>query len=457
MVVIKALATLVFCLYLPVLHANSADFEQFSDEIKKVWSTPKVAEQKAALYYDQYFEQLEFPDRIELLWIRADLASILTKPNMVLEFVELALSYPGASNEQLYSLYTLKGGALNLSGQEERAIEAYEESMQYVGSGKIRDRVGNMLKIASIYTELSRHEKGIEILTEARELAEQSEDVPSMINVEGYLGNIYTVLEDYEKALGHYKTAYEQVQENLKYFRSDSLAVLSYNVADMYSRLERLDEANSYYQQCLEHSKAYRNVAVEAYALTGLVTTGDYSYEKRVEMLERAIEIFDESSFVDAGITGRNKLIGVHIDAGKPAKAIPVYEQLLSHLKERKPESMYRETILKFSKTLAMAGQFEKAYKYLYEFIEDHNEAQEKEEEKMKQALADIQQDNEESLKEKLAGTVQELDEARQMLADQQESARAWKAAFIIASVLVFLEGLAIWALFSSRSQVQAG
>lgn len=196
----------------------------------------------------------------------------------------------------------------------------FEQAAQLHGQGKFAEAEQAYL---SLLAHGEYREQVLQALVELHMLAQQidkvieylvalTEEVPDRLFYYARLGALLDGIGETEAAIGHYQRLLA---------RQPELADAHFNLALLYKKIKRYDDAISSYESAISHGI---NNVQEAYSNLGVLYAELRQKDKALQMYNRALEI-------DPGyIPALFNLAGLHEESGERQKATELFNQIQS-------------------------------------------------------------------------------------------------------------------------------
>lgn len=283
----------------------------------------------------------------------------------------LLLSVDDSLKNDLAYLYVNMAFVYNTGQEYEDAIPYFQKAADvYEEAGNAKNAAVQLRNIGVIHRKLGNYGESIKFQLISLEKFEAIDDLKGQVSCLMNIGNIYIFQKQAELALPYYKKAYDMANS-----QDDPLLIAdatnSYALGFDHSLVK--DTALYYYLIAIEDylelkkwvkkAKSEHNVA--------LIYMGKEDYEKAEKMLLSSLEVFNQlpSSMDIEKATIQVNLARVYDYTNRHELAITNFKEALEVFKNKGVKTEEKSTLEYLSKSLAVHGQYNDAYKYQSEFI----------------------------------------------------------------------------------------
>lgn len=144
------------------------------------------------------------------------------------------------------------------------------------------------IKIAGLHSRLGQSDLSLEMYYNLLPLAEKQDDFVSLAIINTGMGSEYFFLKEYEKALTHFKNAYNV---NKKYRDSSEIAGSINNIGTTYSRIGEVDSALNYINLGLTYFTNLKDTSKIARTLNNKGSL----YHRKMGKTREALVFFEEA------------------------------------------------------------------------------------------------------------------------------------------------------------------
>lgn len=246
----------------------------------------------------------------------------------------------------------------------QKAADVYEEA------GNIKNAAVQLRNIGVLHRKLGNYGESVKFQLNSLEKFEAIDDVNGQVSCLMNIGNIYIFQKQAKLSLPYYKRAYDMANSQDEPLL---IADATNSYALGFDHSLKKDTALYYYLIAIEDylelkkwvkkAKSEHNVA--------LIYMGKEDYEKAEKMLISSLEVFNQlpSSMDIEKATIQVNLARVYDYTNRHDLAIKNFRDALEVFKDKGVKTEEKSTLEYLSKSLAVHGKYNDAYKYQSEFI----------------------------------------------------------------------------------------
>jgi diguanylate cyclase (GGDEF)-like protein len=235
-------------------------------------------------------------------------------------------------------------------------LEIYKETIPL----NLSQRFFVTISLARSYYWSGRYQKGIEYLSEAREILDNIElsdvkKIKASSRLDRLFANLYFELENYEEAVRYYQAGIV-LQEKLGDF--ETVGEYGFKIALAYHYLEKWEDSLSASKAAYEEIKKQRNRMLEGGLLYIMARAHAEvgNFESAIRESEESIYIYQQLGITKNEIEGLAQLAYIYVLKGNLNRAESTLMRLesvpLEHVRELKKDPIYLETKYKIAKEL---------------------------------------------------------------------------------------------------------
>ena len=203
--------------------------------------------------------------------------------------------------------------------------------MEYQPSGRpcppeSRSTCATILQqLGAAYLSRSQAAKAQEYLQEALKLAQRLNNSSLTAEVYQYLGRVYSRRRQFSKAISSHETALKQFEEMKN---PGSVAESLFDLGNVYLQLGDVQQANLYYQQCLEIKQELGLSYGKVYHQLGNVAYFKGQFEEAVQYYQKALKILEDAG--DFNVAYQYHQLGIIAQRqGRFEEAVQYYQKAL--------------------------------------------------------------------------------------------------------------------------------
>ncbi|MFO7792305.1 MAG: BREX system ATP-binding domain-containing protein [Candidatus Saliniplasma sp.] len=236
-------------------------------------------------YYHKCIDYCE--DEVDLPNLYQKIADTWLKQgdfDKTLEFIERGLSVVGSETHERCKLLNVKGWANMQAGENEKALNVFDESRKLADKINSKVDLGESLhNLGTVYIRTGNYKAGLDNLRQAAEIREDAGDKEGLARSLNNLGIIYEDKGDLDKSLEYYQKSLE-IQEEIG--MKDAIATVYINMGILQGIRGQNQEAEGYFEKSLDMFKRIGDKRGIALSLSNL---GNLHIQKG--MIERSLEL----------------------------------------------------------------------------------------------------------------------------------------------------------------------
>jgi signal transduction histidine kinase len=189
---------------------------------------------------------------------------------------------------------TISGISQSALGDHSRGLDSHYKSLKLCQ--EISDTKGerhSLMQIGLSYLGNKETSLALEYLTQAYEMAMKEGDRRELASVTGNLGNLYVILQEYDKAIEHYnncKIIFEELDRPIEVGRAHLNIAIGLGASGKYdSALESVNKALPIF---IKHNR--KEQICYSYSTMGSIYGDQKDNEKAMEYLEKALQIGEQ-------------------------------------------------------------------------------------------------------------------------------------------------------------------
>lgn len=276
----------------------------------------------------------------------------------------LANDRKGEAKARLFRGYIAGGiGDLEKAFKEiSLARDLYTEIDNKAGQGLALIALG-------IWNTSQDNEKGIEFHRQALKIFQSMGDRYSEAIALNGIGQGYEFLGDQVLALNSYEHAL-RIFEDLA--AADGISTSSFKIARMHDRAERFEQALTYYDRCLEVSRAAGKIRTEGFALNEIATiyVKQGRHERADAQYRNVLGFFESIGDLRGQATALNSYGDYLLQLGKNQKALGLYSRALPLSEKIGDEDIRSATLYNLARTDLKLGAVDAALSFIQQSLE---------------------------------------------------------------------------------------
>lgn len=291
---------------------------------------------------------------------------LFTQPDSAHYFAGLQYEFAkekGLENHMAKALNT-QGASLFMRGQLEKAMEAYQESLE------IRERIGDrpgvgrsLSNMGNIYWYKGDYNKAIEYYSQCLKIEEELGDSVGMAGSYINIGNIHAKIGNNKKAVDYYSRSLK-IEEALK--NKSGIAGSLNNIGIILEKQGNYAKAIECYTRSLTIEEELGNKSAIAYSLIniGNIYDNQRNYQQALEYYNKSLKIEEELNN-KSGIAGCLFNIGdTYADMGDYDHALEYHERSLDIKEELENKSGIANSLSLIGNIYLSQGAYQKAIEY---------------------------------------------------------------------------------------------
>jgi signal transduction histidine kinase/DNA-binding response OmpR family regulator len=296
-----------------------------------------------------------------------------TDPGQASEFLEKALSISRNAGTNAGIAKSLQQLAVlsRKNGNGHASMRNLAESAQFFERASLfADAAACHRTISDGFTENGNYHEALDALSAALLFAKKSGDLIVQGEILNRTGELYKLVEQYQKAAGQHLKALEIIEMTGS---NELLSETYFLLGDCYAHSGELDSAFSYLDKSLSLAEQTGAAVLQARpaGCLGLVFTRLGNYEKGLDFFFRAIDLVSNSGdyFLKADLL--KNLGSVYLNTGDHEKAVGCLYEALNLCEQYAPGYPKHEIHRLLASACSVKGDHKKAFEYLNLFHTD--------------------------------------------------------------------------------------
>lgn len=225
------------------------------------------------------------------------------------------------------------------------------------------------IKIAGLHSRMGQSDLSLAMYYELLPQAEKKDDFISLAIINTGMGSEYFFLKEYEKALTHFKHAYNI---NKKHRDSSEIAGSINNIGTTYSRIGEVDSALHYINLGIIYFSELKNTSKLAQTLNNKGSL----YHRKLDKTKEALTFFEEalrlhlnaSNHYEAGVSYINLGV-IYYELEEHERGFTYIKKALNNAKKLKNIPLLRLSLQNITQMYEEQEQYDSAYHYQKEWI----------------------------------------------------------------------------------------
>ncbi|MEM7102538.1 MAG: tetratricopeptide repeat protein [Bacteroidota bacterium] len=220
-----------------------------------------------------------------------------------------------------------------------------------------------LMNVAIAYSSRQDFKRSLKYLLQALEKGEainfRLSNVKALVNI----STIFYVLYNHEEAL---KRFHRILDDYFDILDTNTLTVLYYNIGDTYVRADQIDDAQQYFQKCLEAGEKAGYKQVVALAQTQIARTFVHKkeYDKALDFAFKSVKLFDELGETQGKHIALITIGDIFFQKKDFQKSISYTEEGLELAKEFQAKDEQARAYFQLSEVYRCLDDFQNAYKF---------------------------------------------------------------------------------------------
>ena len=275
-----------------------------------------------------------------------------------------------ARNLFLSGFYSVEGIANSLKGNQNVAIQKFEQGIESLGDSKREQNFNATLlnNIGNVYSEIGDYPKAIDAYMQSLKIKEEFKVYSGVGNALNNIGNLYKTMENYDKAIEFYRRA------NKTFKKTDNVIGVANtysNIGFQFLRKEENDSARLYFNNALETylETDYMLGAATVYSAFASIAKREGENKEAINLYNQAIEIYKEMNSQQNLASELASLSSVYLELGRIDQADILAQEAYQIAKDLNNENALnpiREVMFLLYKK---KGKYREALDYFETFI----------------------------------------------------------------------------------------